>query len=87
MKPHKTWVAQYKAARSIRINFGFTAAFQYLVAEKFTNFAKQAEKDLEYAQELCRFRAAVHRLFDQKDLASGLKTLRPADRRQLRELL
>jgi hypothetical protein len=87
MRPHKSWVPQYKAARRIRINFGVAAAFQYLVAEKFANLAKQADKNPEYAGDLYRFRAAVHLLFDQQELAHGLKMLRPSDRKMLCGLL
>jgi hypothetical protein len=38
-KAHKIWTEQRDAAQTIEARFGLTAAFDYLVGEKLTNFA------------------------------------------------
>ena len=53
---HKVWIQQCEAAGDIRLRYGPTAAFDYVVAEKLLMFAEAAARRPEFARELPRFR-------------------------------
>ena len=56
MKYHKIWREQYRATKGIKRRFGAKSALDYLIGEKLLQFAEQAQEQMEFAQELPRFR-------------------------------
>lgn len=87
MEFQKIWIEQCKAAQAIRRNFGVKRALDYLVSEKLVNFAEDADRHPEFAEELPRFQAAVWRIFNSYEIAGYLGSLKPKKRRELRKLL
>ena len=87
MRFEKIWVEQCRATKGIKRRFGVKSALDYLIGEKLTNFAKAAESDPEFAQELPRFLAAIWQMFNQYEVAGYVASQKPAARRQLRRLL
>jgi hypothetical protein len=51
------------------------------------NFAEDADRLPEFAEELPRFQAAVWKLFSSYEIAGYLASLKPKQRRELRKLL
>jgi len=45
-KFHEVWIEQCEAAKEIKLRYGLTAAFDYLVAEKLLSFADAAQHTL-----------------------------------------
>jgi hypothetical protein len=87
MEFQKVWIGQCKAAQAIRRQFGVKSALDYLLCEKLLNFAEDADRFPEFAEELPRFQGAVWRIFNSYEIAGYLTTLRPKESRQLRKLL
>ena len=69
---HKVWIAQCEASVAIRVRYGVSSAFDYLVLEKLANFADAATTRPEFARELPAFVAAVRRLFTPEELRGEL---------------
>jgi len=64
-KAHKIWIEQCDAAQTIKVRFGLTAAFDYLVGEKLVSFAGAASRHPDFARELPRFVSEVRRMPDE----------------------
>ena len=71
-KFQKVWIEQCAAAGEIRLRYGATAAFDYVVGEKLLNFAEAAARRPEFARELPRFVARVRGLFTPEELRSHI---------------
>ena len=69
---HKIWVAQCDACPAIRAQYGLSAAFDYIVIEKLTNFAEAAISNPEFARELPAFVAGIRRLFTAEELRAEM---------------
>ena len=69
---HKIWVAQCDACAAIRAQYGLSAAFDYIVVEKLTNFVEAAISNPEFARELPTFVAEVRRLFTAAELQAEM---------------
>ena len=87
MRFEKSWVKQCKATKGIRRRFGAKSALDYLIGEKLTAFAREAEARPEFARELPRFLAAVWQVFNQYEIAGYVAANKPAARKKLRTLL
>jgi hypothetical protein len=87
MKFHRIWIEQCRATRVIRRRFGVKNAMDYLLGEKLVEFAAAAECGPEFAQELPRFQAAVWSVFNPYEVSGYLHSLRPKQRKTLRQLL
>jgi hypothetical protein len=69
---HRIWIEQCDAAEQIKVRYGVTAAFDYLVAEKLLNFASAARRYPEFARDLPSFVARVRRVFASEELRTHL---------------
>ena len=69
---HKVWMEQCEATEDIRLRYGVTAAFDYVVGEKLLNFAEAAASRPEFARELPRFVARVRGLFTPEELQTHI---------------
>jgi hypothetical protein len=87
MKFHKVWIEQCRATNRIKRRFGAKKALDYLIGEKLLQFAEQAEQDNEFAKELPRFLAGIWQLFNQYEIAGYVASLKPSNRKKLRQLL
>ena len=87
MEFHKIWQEQCEATRTIRERFGVKSALDYLVGEKLLNFAREADRNPEFAAELPRFQAAVWDVFNPYELTGYLNSLKPSVRKKLQTLL
>jgi len=87
MRVEKIWVKQCKATKGIRRRFGAKSALDYLIGEKLTAFASEAEASPKFARELPRFLAAIWQLFNQYEIAGYVAANKPAARKKLRMLL
>ncbi len=74
-KPHRIWIEQCEAARTIRERFGLEAAFDYAVGEKLMNFASAAHDHQAFARELPRFVSEVRRMFSVDEIRTQLARL------------
>ena len=83
----KIWQEQCEATRTIRERFGVKNALDYLVGEKLLNFAREADRNPEFAVELPRFQAAVWDVFNPYELSGYLNSLKPSVRKKLQTLL
>ena len=72
---HEIWIDQCEAARTIKIRYGVTAAFDYVVGEKLINFASAASQHPEFARELPRFVSEVRRMFTSEEIRRHLARL------------
>jgi hypothetical protein len=84
---HKIWQEQCAAAWKVRERFGVKSALDYLVGEKLLDFAREADRNPEFAVELPRFQAAVWDVFNPYELSGYLNTLKPSARKKLQTLL
>lgn len=75
---HKIWIEQCAATEDIREQFGTKNALDYLIGEKLFSFAEAAEKDVDFAQELPAFVAAIQRLFSAEEIRAYLDHLERA---------
>src|SRR3954447_13206693 len=75
---HDVWTEQCEAAQMIRVRFGLTAAFDYLVGEKLMNFANAASRHPDFARELPRFVSEVRRMFTPDEIAAHLAQIERA---------
>jgi len=87
MQFEKIWMEQCRATAAIRERFGTAAALDYLIGEKLSSFAREADRRPEFAAELPRFQAAIWTLFNRFELVAYLAERRPAARKLLRRLL
>jgi len=87
MRFEKIWVQQRRATKRIKRRFGAKSALDYLIREKLTTFAEEAERPPEFAKELPRFLDAIWQVFNQYELAGYVASQKPAARKQLRHLL
>ena len=71
-KAHHIWIEQCEAAQMIKVRFGLTAAFDYLVGEKLINFASAASRHPDFARELPRFVSEVRRMFTPDEIGAHL---------------
>ena len=71
-KAHKIWIEQCDAAQTIKVRFGLTAAFDYLVGEKLMSFASAASRHPDFARELPRFVFEVRRMFTPDEIGAQL---------------
>ena len=71
-KFHQVWIEQCEAAQTIRVRFGLTSAFDYLVGEKLLNFAEAAANHVDFARELPRFVSQVRRIFTPEEIEAHL---------------
>jgi hypothetical protein len=71
-KFHEIWIEQCAAAEDIKLRYGLTAAFDYLVAEKLMNFADAALRHPRFARELPRFVSRVRHLFTPQEIRTHL---------------
>jgi hypothetical protein len=76
MEPHKIWIEQCAAARSIEDNFGTDKALSYLIGEKFLNFLEAAETNAEFRSEIPAFVAEIKTIFERWQLAEHLEVAR-----------
>jgi hypothetical protein len=83
----KIWVQQCRATKGIKRRFGAKSALDYLIREKLLNFAEDAERRPEFARELPRFLAEVWRIFNEYEIAGYVASLKPKQRKTLRNLL
>lgn len=83
----KIWVQQCRATKGIKRRFGVKSALDYLIREKLLNFAETAEERPEFARELPRFLAEVWEIFNQYEIAGYVASLKPKQRKRLRDLL
>jgi hypothetical protein len=58
--------------RDIKTRFGLKAAFDYVVAEKFLDFARAAADHPEFARELPRFVSEVRRMFTPDEISTHI---------------
>ena len=84
---HKIWQEQCAATRTIRERFGVKSALDYLVGEKLLNFAREADRNPEFAAELPRFQAAIWDVFNPYELTGYLSSLKASARKKLKKLL
>ncbi len=84
---HKIWQEQYAATHKIREQFGAKSALDYLVGEKLLDFAREADRNPEFAAELPRFQSAVWDVFNPYELTGYLNSLKPSVRKKLQTLL
>ena len=84
---HKIWQEQCAATRTIRERFGVKNALDYLVGEKLLNFAREADRNPEFAAEHPRFQSAVWDVFNPYELTGYLNSLKPSVRKKLQKLL
>ncbi len=77
-KPHNIWIEQCEAAQTIKARFGLTAAFDYVVGEKLTNFASAASRHPDFARELPRFVSEVRRMFTPDEIGAHLAQIKRA---------
>ena len=82
---HRVWMEQCEAAGDIRLRYGPTAAFDYVVAEKLLMFAEAAACRPEFAMELPRFVAGVRSLFTPEELQTQIARIE--HERMAREVL
>jgi hypothetical protein len=87
MRFEKIWVQQCRVTKGIKRRFGAKSALDYLIREKLSAFADDAERHPEFAKELPRFLAAVWQVFNQYELAGYIASLKPARRERLRRLV
>lgn len=73
----KIWIEQCEAAQDIRVRYGSTASFDYIVAEKLLMFAETAASRPEFARELPQFVARVRGLFTPEELKIHLARIEP----------
>jgi len=71
-KVHKILIEQCDAAQTIKVRFGLTAAFDYLVGEKLMSFASAASRHPDFARELPRFVSEVRRMFTPDEIGAQL---------------
>jgi hypothetical protein len=71
-KPHKIWIEQCEAAKTIKARFGLTAAFDYLVGEKLMSLASAASGHPDFARELPRFVSEARRMFTPNEIGAQL---------------
>ena len=83
----KIWVQQCRATKGIKRRFGVKSALDYLIREKLLNFAQAAGQHPEFARELPRFLAEVWRIFNEFEIAGYVASLKPKQRKALRQLL
>src|SRR5712692_6537972 len=69
---HKIWIEQCEAAQTVGARFGLKAAFDYIVGEKFINFAEATSQHRAFAQELPRFVSEVRKMFSPEEIAVQL---------------
>jgi hypothetical protein len=69
---HKVWIEQCEAAQTIKVRFGLTAAFDYVVGEKLMNYASAASRYPDFARELPRFVSEVRSMFAPDELGAHL---------------
>ncbi len=81
-KLHEIWIEQCEAALSIKQRYGLDAAFDYLVAEKLSNFSEAATQHPTFAKELPRFVAKVRSIFTRKELCSEIERLEREQRQR-----
>ena len=74
------WMDQCDAAEGIRLRFGLTEAFDYVVGEKLLNFAEAAARDPDFARELPRFVSRVRSMFTADEIRSHLARIECARR-------
>ena len=79
----KRWREQCHAARRIRDNFGVLHALDYLVGEKLFAFARLADADPLFIQELPPFVREVSKIFTPLELRSYLRGRRLPSRLQI----
>ena len=87
MEYHKIWQEQCEATHTIRERFGVENALDYLIGEKLSDFAREADRSPEFAAELPRFQTAVWELFNRYELAGYIASLKPSARKTLQKLL
>ena len=71
-KMHEIWIEQCEAAQDIKLRYGLTAAFDYVVAEKLLNFASAASQHPEFARELPRFVSQVRLMFTRQEIRTHI---------------
>jgi hypothetical protein len=76
MEPHRVWIEQCNAARTIEDEFGTDKALAYLIAEKFLNFLEAAETDAAFRAEIPAFVAEIRTIFERWQLAEHLEVAR-----------
>jgi hypothetical protein len=65
----KIWVSQCKATKSIKRRFGAKSALDYLIGEKLTTFAEEADRRPECERELPKFLAGIWQVFNEYEIA------------------
>jgi hypothetical protein len=76
-----------QGTKGIKRRFGAKSALDYLIREKLFNFAQEAERRSEFARELPRFLAEVWRIFNEFEIAGYVSSLKPKQRKTVRNLL
>lgn len=69
------WREQCEATRNIKIRYGDSAAFDYLVGEKLIHFMTAAKDRPEFARRLPEFVSEVRRIFSANAIARQLGVL------------
>ena len=77
-KAHKIWIEQCEATQTIKVRFGLTAAFDYVVGEKLMNYASAASRHPDFARELPRFVSEVRRIFTRDEIGAHLAQIERA---------
>jgi 5'-deoxynucleotidase YfbR-like HD superfamily hydrolase len=79
MNPHRSWLEQCEAAKTIQDEFGTDRALAYLIGEKFVNFLGAAETDEAFREEIPAFVDEIRRIFERWQLAAYLETARQTE--------
>jgi hypothetical protein len=72
IKFHEIWIEQCKAAIGIKLRFGLTEAFDYIVMEKLVEYMNAAVDHPEFARELPRFISTVRQMFTFEEIGTQI---------------
>ena len=86
-KAHDIWSEQCDAAQTIKVRFGLTAAFDYLVGEKLMNFVGAASQYPEFSRALPRFISEVRRMFSPDGITAQLAKIEQRQNEENDEIL
>lgn len=72
---HKMWVEQCAAASTIDKTWGPRQALDYLVAEKFLQFIREAARHAAFADQLPSFAARIREMFPREAIETFLSEI------------
>lgn len=80
---HKLWAEQCAAAGAIERNWGPRQALDYLIAEKFLQFIREAARHAAFADELPAFAARIREMFPREAIETFLRELEKSPTRRV----